>query len=99
MSAPMRVVDSGLMSARRNVAVTAALAELHRAGLIADTLRFSAYPTSVLLGCRQRLADVVRLEACRRRHVDIARRVTGGGAFYTDAGVLKIGRASCRERV
>jgi len=88
MSASMRVLDTGLMSARRNIAVTAALAELHRAGLIADTLRFSAYPTSVLLGCHQRPSDVVRLKACRRRHVDLARRVTGGGAFYADAGVL-----------
>jgi len=88
MSAFMRVLDTGLMSSRRNIAVTGALTELHRAGLIADTLRFSTYPTSVLLGCDQGLLDVVRVKACRRRYVDVARRITGGDAFYADAGVL-----------
>src|SRR5262249_44236777 len=88
MTSPMRVLDTGLVSTRRNIAITAALAELHRAGLVSDTLRFAAYPTSVLLGCRQRPADVIRIKACRRRHTDVARRATDGGAFYVDAGVL-----------
>src|SRR5262245_14048544 len=98
MNVPMRVVDTDLMSARRNIAVTAAMAELHRAGLIADTLRFSTYPNSVLLGCDQRLLDVVRVKACRRRHVNVARRVTGGDGFYTDAGVLIWDLVSERRR-
>src|SRR5262245_60320095 len=88
MTPPMRVLDTGLMSARRNIAVSAALAELHRAGLVPDTLRFSTYPAAVLLGRHQRLPDVVRLKACRRHHVEIVRRVTGSGAFYAGAGVL-----------
>ncbi len=39
MSAALRLVDTGLGDARWNVALTAALAELHGAGRIPDTLR------------------------------------------------------------
>jgi lipoate-protein ligase A len=88
MSAPMRLLDTGPMSARRNIAVTAALAELHRAGQIPDTLRLCTYPRSILLGRHQRLADAVRIKACRRYRIEIARRLSGGGAAYMSPGVL-----------
>jgi len=88
MSVPVRVVDTGLMSARRNVAITAALHELHRVGQISDTLRFSSYSAAVLVGRQQRPADVVRLKTCRRQRVEIARRITKGDAFYAGAGIL-----------
>src|SRR5262245_64700822 len=98
MSAPMRVLDTGLMSARRNIAITAALDELHRAGQIPDTLRFSSYPAAVLVGRDQRPADVVRLKACRRRRIEVARRITGGGALYAGAGVLTRDLVAERQR-
>lgn len=64
--------------------MTAALAELHRAGCIADTLRFHRYPRSVLIGRHQVLAQAVDLEHCEAWKVECARRITGGGAVYME---------------
>lgn len=88
MSAPLRVIDTGEMSARWNVATTAALTELHGAGRIGDTLRFHRYPASVLVGRHQALARAINTDKCRQDHVEIARRVTGGGAVYMAPGAL-----------
>jgi lipoate-protein ligase A len=88
MNAVLRVVDTGLMPARINIALTAALAELHRAGQCADTLRFHLYPPSVLIGRNQVLEQVVNPSYCRRNSIEIARRVTGGGAVFMSPGVL-----------
>jgi lipoate---protein ligase len=88
MSARMRVIDTGLRSARWNFAMTAALAELHRAGSAPDTLRFFRFLPSAIVGCHQYLAREVRLDACRTRGIETARRTTGGGAIYMDPGIL-----------
>ncbi len=88
MSATLRVVDTGLAPARWNVAATAAMTELHQAGRVGDTLRFHRYPRAVLVGRHQNVAEVVDRDACRRRGVEIARRVTGGGAVYMAPEVL-----------
>jgi len=88
MSAPLRVIDTGEMSARWNVAATAALAELHSAGRIGDTLRFHCYPASVLVGRHQAIARAISTDKCRQDQVEIARRVTGGGAVYMEPGAL-----------
>jgi lipoate-protein ligase A len=83
----LRLIDTGLGGARWNVAMTAALAELHAAGRIPDTLRVHRYPPSVLLGRSRPLRAPVRA-ACARRGAEIARRVTGGGAVAMTPGVL-----------
>jgi len=88
MSTALRVVDTGLMPARVNIALTSALAELHRAGQCPDTLRFHLYPPSVLIGRNQVLEEAVNLSYCRHNGIEIARRVTGGGAVFMGAGVL-----------
>lgn len=88
MSIPTRLLDTGLKPARWNIAMTAALAELHSAGRIPDTLRFHRYPRSVLLGRHQILANEIRLDRCGRDNIEIARRVTGGGAVYMSPGIL-----------
>jgi lipoate-protein ligase A len=88
MTAALRVIDSGLNTARWNVAMTAALAELRRGGRIADTLRFHRYPKSVLIGRHQVLADAVHVDRCRAAKVEMARRFTGGGAVYMAPGAL-----------
>lgn len=82
MTARLRVIDTGRKAARWNVAMTAALTELHSAGVIPDTLRFHRYPKSVLVGRHQVLSEAVDVERCRASGVEIARRVTGGGAVY-----------------
>lgn len=88
MTAALRVVDSGLNSARWNIAMSAALSELHLAGRIPETLRFHAYPRSVLIGRHQVLDQVTDRRECLAREVEIARRITGGGAVYMAPGVL-----------
>ena len=88
MTRPVRVVDTGLLPARRNVSITAALAEMHCADRIADTFRFHVYPRSVLIGHHQNFDRVVEADYCRRFGIDIARRVTGGGAVYMNPGIL-----------
>ena len=88
MNAVLRVVDTGLRPPRWNIAMTAALAELHGAGEISDTLRFQRFQPCVLVGRNQDIHREVRLDRCRQKGVALARRVTGGGAVYMDAGIL-----------
>ncbi len=88
MNALLRVIDTGLRPPRWNIAMTAALAELHGAGEISDTLRFQRFQPCVLVGRNQDIAREVRLDRCRQKGVALARRVTGGGAVYMDAGIL-----------
>lgn len=87
MSALRLIRDDGC-SARGNVSLTAAMVELHRNGAIPDTLRVYRYPDSVLLGRNQNAEEAADLAACRERSIEIARRITGGGAVYMDRGVI-----------
>jgi lipoate-protein ligase A len=76
------------MPARWNIAMSAALAELHCAGAIPDTLRFHRYPRSVLVGRHQRLRREVRAERCHSKKIEIARRVTDGGTVCMSPSIL-----------
>jgi len=78
----LRIIESGLKPARWNVAMTAALAELHATARISDTLRFHRYPACVLIGRSQDAGLAADLGYCRREGIEIARRVTGGGAVF-----------------
>ena len=62
MTAPIRILDTGLRPARWNVAMTAALAARHADGAAPDTVRFHRYPACVLLGRSQVAAEAVDLE-------------------------------------
>jgi lipoate-protein ligase A len=88
MKATLRVVDTGLNSARWNIAMSAALSELHLTRSTPDTLRLHFYPRSVLIGRHQTLDHVIDRRACAARGIEIARRITGGGAVYMAPGVL-----------
>jgi len=88
MNRLLRVIDTGLRSARWNIAVTAALIERHVDGRRSDTLRFHRYRPAVLIGRHQQPARSCDAPACRRYAVDVARRITGGGAVYMTPGVL-----------
>jgi lipoate-protein ligase A len=81
MRPSVRVLDTGVKPSRWNIAMTAALTELHRLGHSPDTLRFHRYVPSVLIGRLQHAPAVLQ-------HVELARRVTGGGAVYMDPGIL-----------
>jgi lipoate-protein ligase A len=88
MTASIRLIETDLPSARLNIAATSALVELHRAGTINDTIRLYRYPPSVLVGRHQVVSREVRTRICQQRKIEIARRMTGGGAVYMDEGVL-----------
>lgn len=83
-----RLIDTGVAPARWNIAVTAALVEGRAAVGARDVIRFHRYQPSVLIGAGQEAEKAADLSACRRHGVEVARRVTGGGAVYMDEGVL-----------
>jgi lipoate---protein ligase len=97
----LRILDTGLMPPRWNVAMTAALAELRardaagsadpqlRLGLRASlTVRFHRYPACVLLGASQDMESAADVAYCRAAGIEIARRVTGGGAVFMSPEML-----------
>ena len=84
----LRVIETGMLPARRNVATSAALFELRGAGEIRDTLRFHVYPPAVLVGRHQRIAEALDRGLCLRRNIEIARRITGGGAIFVTPAML-----------
>ena len=98
MTRMLRVADTGVRPSRWNISMTAALAEMHRVGRIPDTIRFHRYPRSVLVGRQQSLAQEVDVVRCRQGGVEIARRVTGGGAVYMSPGILAWDVVAGRDR-
>jgi lipoate-protein ligase A len=83
-----RVIDTGLRGARENIAFDSALLEAHKAGSITDTIRFLRFRPSALVGRHQALSREVDLSHCRAAGIEVARRITGGGAIYFDQGQL-----------
>jgi len=83
-----RVIDTGVRSARRQVAFDQALIEARKSDAIPDTIRFLRFPPSALIGRHQALAREVHVDYCRKHDIGLARRITGGGAIYFDPGQL-----------
>jgi lipoate-protein ligase A len=84
----LRILDTGLAPARWNVAMTAALAELHSRDAIGDTVRFHRYPACVLVGAGQDMPSAANLGYCQRAGIAVVRRVSGGGAVYMSPAML-----------
>ncbi|MEM2387629.1 MAG: biotin/lipoate A/B protein ligase family protein [Candidatus Thermoplasmatota archaeon] len=50
------------------------------------TLRLYKWnPSAISIGYFQSIEEEVNLEECKKQHVDVVRRITGGGAVYHDA--------------
>ena len=79
-----RVVDTGLASPVRNIALSRALLEARAADEIVSTLRFARSTRCVLLAARHSLAQELDLEHCRAHGIAPARRITSGPAMYVD---------------
>ena len=88
MSAPFRIIDTGVREGRSNIAFDAALIELRQQGLVPDTIRFLRFPPTALIGRHQDLSREINLDYCRADGVGTVRRITGGGAIYLDEGQL-----------
>ncbi|MBT7835184.1 MAG: alpha/beta fold hydrolase [Rhodospirillaceae bacterium] len=79
-----RVIDTGLRDARANIAFDQALIDARLAGSIPNTMRFLRFPPSALIGVHQVLPHEVRLAYCHQQGIQVARRITGGGALFMD---------------
>jgi lipoate-protein ligase A len=88
MVKPFRVLDTGVIEGRLNIAIGQALVESRQAGKSPDTLRFLRFPPTALIGRHQALKQEIDLDYCRRNDIGVVRRITGGGAIYLDPGQL-----------
>jgi lipoate-protein ligase A len=88
MTQILRVMDTGVIEGRLNIALGQALVESHQAGVSPDTLRFLRFPPTALVGRHQALGQEIDLDYCHDNDIGIARRITGGGAIYLDPGQL-----------
>ncbi len=81
----VRMVDTDLDRPQRTAAIDEALLESRKADRSGDTVHlYRRRPASVSIGYFQTASDVVDLEACRRDGVPVVRRVSAGGAIFTD---------------
>jgi len=85
----MRFLDLTLPTAVENVALDEALVVAAEEGTGASTLRiWELDHVAVVLGASGRIAEDVRLEACRADGVPIARRSSGGGTVLIGPGAV-----------
>jgi len=87
MSAPWRLLDTGLRPAAENMALDRALLESCQAGA-PNTLRFLRFQPSALIGFHQSARQELELDYCRKAGIAVSRRITGGGALYCDEGQI-----------
>jgi lipoate-protein ligase A len=83
-----RVIDTGVLDGRLNIAIGQAIVEARQRGQVTDTLRFLHFPPTALVGRHQALGQEIDLGYCSRNGIGIARRITGGGAIFMGPGLL-----------
>jgi len=88
MTAALRVIDSGVIEGRLNIALGQAMIETHQQGRAPDTLRFLRFAPTALIGRHQALQQEINIDYCRANGIAMVRRITGGGAIYLDQGQL-----------
>jgi lipoate-protein ligase A len=88
MSDNFRVLDTGVLEGRLNIAIGQAIIEAHQRGDVPDTLRFLRFPPTALIGRHQALGQEINLEYCRKNGIGVVRRITGGGAIFMEPGLL-----------
>jgi lipoate-protein ligase A len=84
MAETWRLLDTGLASAARNVAMNRALLEARRKQEIGSTLRFLRSTPAALLGYFQSAPQELDLAYCRTHDITVQRRITGGRTMYAD---------------
>lgn len=77
-----RLLFTGARCAAENMAIDEALMESCRAESIPILRFYSWRPAAVSIGYFQGLEEEVDTHACRKKGVDIVRRITGGGAVF-----------------
>jgi lipoate-protein ligase A len=84
MAETWRLIDTGLGSPARNIALNRALLEARHADEIPGTLRFARFTPCALLAFQQSAEQELDLDFCRGHAIPVQRRVTGGPATYVD---------------
>jgi len=88
MSEIWRLLDTGLQSPIRNMALSRALLEARRADEIPNTLRFGRSTCCVWLGFSEKAEQAVDIEFCREHGIPIYGRLTSGSTAYIDERYL-----------
>jgi lipoate-protein ligase A len=83
-----RVIDTGVLEGRLNIAIGQAIVEARQAGAVPDTLRFLRFPPTALVGRHQALGQEIDLAYCEEHGIGVVRRITGGGAIFMEPGLL-----------
>jgi lipoate-protein ligase A len=86
--AVFRVVDTGLNSPDVNLAMDRSWLLGHALGERDNLLRFHRSTPSAWLGLQQWPERELRLGYCRRKGIEVLRRLTGGGTLFIDAHQL-----------
>ncbi len=69
-----------------NMAIDETIVRARIENLVPNTLRFYRWkPSAVSIGKFQKIENEVQIDNCRKRGVDVVRRITGGGTVYHDA--------------
>src|SRR6185503_18750343 len=79
-----RLLDTGLASAARNIALNRALLEARHANESPSTLRFLRFSPCALLGSRQSARAELHTAYCSAQALTIQRRITGGNTWLVD---------------
>ena len=88
MAGFFRVLDTGVLEGRLNIAIGQAIVEAHQSGKAPDTLRFLRFPPTALVGRHQALGQEIDLDYCHEHGIGVVRRITGGGAIFMEPGLL-----------
>jgi lipoate-protein ligase A len=80
-----RIIPIEANDAFMNMAIDETILESRIRKKVPNTVRFYRWkPSAVSIGRFQSMEKEVNLDACRRRGVDVVRRISGGGAVYHD---------------
>ncbi len=82
------IVDLALREPAENLALEEAILRTYASDLVPPTLRIWRNPRSIVIGRGQRPEEEADLELCRRFHIPVVRRPSGGGAVYHHPGNL-----------
>lgn len=85
MTPSVRLIDTDLERPQLTAAIDEALLESRIDDRSGDTIHlYRRRPPSVSIGYFQKAGEVVDLEACQKDGIPVVRRISGGGAIYTD---------------
>ncbi len=78
-----RLLDTGQRTAAENMCLDESLLQARARGIVPNTFRFLQFkPHCALVGFHQSVDQEIRQDYCKQKHIDVNRRITGGGAIY-----------------